>query len=104
MASLTDVVIVEQSLDSQLPQIIGLSFSQVQGQYIMLECNRQGICISTGSACQVGMQGPSRTMLAIGKTPAEATQFVRLSFGEATTKSDVEKTINVIKKIVESVW
>src|SRR5699024_4342652 len=103
MASLRDLVTVEQSLESQLPQIVGLSFSQVQGQYIMLECNRQGICISTGSACQVGMQGPSRSMLAIGKTPAEATQFVRLSFGQATGKSDIEKTIKVIKDIVEAV-
>ena len=33
----------------------------------MLECNRRGIAISTGSACQVGKQGPSKTMLAIGK-------------------------------------
>lgn len=33
----------------------------------MLECNRRGIAISTGSACQVGKQEPSKTMLAIGK-------------------------------------
>ena len=33
----------------------------------MLECNRHGIAISTGSACQVGKQEPSKTMLAIGK-------------------------------------
>src|SRR5699024_8009152 len=38
----------------QLPHIIGLSFSRVEGQYIMLECNRNGIAISTGTACQVG--------------------------------------------------
>lgn len=103
MAALAPYVTVEQSLEGQLPQIVGLSFSQVQGQHIMLECNRQGICISTGSACQVGMQGPSRTMLAIGKTRAEATQFVRLSFGKATTISDIEKTVKVIREIVERV-
>ena len=43
----------------------------------MLECNRHGIAISTGSACQVGKQEPSKTMLAIGKTYEEAKQYVR---------------------------
>ena len=43
----------------------------------MLECNRRGIAISTGSACQVGKQEPSKTMLAIGKTYEEAKQYVR---------------------------
>lgn len=46
----------------------------------MLECNRRGIAISTGSACQVGKQEPSKTMLAIGKTYEEAKQYVRFSF------------------------
>jgi len=103
IGDLKEAVKVEQSLENQLPQIIALSFLHVQGQHIMLECNRHGICISTGSACQAGMQEPSRTMLAIGKTAAQATQYVRLSLGKATTEADIEKTLEVIKEIVENV-
>lgn len=55
----------------------------------MLECNRHGIAISTGSACQVGKQEPSKTMLAIGKTYEEAKQYVRFSFGQQTTKDQL---------------
>lgn len=86
----------------QLPHIIGLSFSRVEGQYIMLECNRNGIAISTGTACQVGMQTPSRTMLVMGKSEEEAKQFVRISFGKATTEAEIDQATQVLKEIVHT--
>ena len=98
----TDKVIVEGSMEHQLAHIIGLSFLQVQGQYIMLECNRYGIAISTGTACQVGMQSPSRTMLAIGKAESEAKQFIRISLGKMTTESEIDQTIEVLERILQN--
>lgn len=83
----------------QIPQIIGLSFGKLQGQYIMLECNKKGIAISTGSACQVGQQSPSRTIMALGKSKDEANQFVRISFGKMTTKQEIDRLIDVLGKI-----
>ena len=70
---------VEGHSTSCLPHIIGVTIKGIEGQYTMLECNRRGIAISTGSACQVGKQEPSKTMLAIGKTYEEAKQYVRFS-------------------------
>ena len=55
----------------------------------MLELNQQGFAVSTGSACQIGKQNPSKTMIAIGKSEEEAHQFVRLSFGKNTTVDDI---------------
>ena len=99
---LSDKIMVEQSLEAQLPQIIGLTCLHVQGQYMMLECNRHGICISTGSACQVGMESPSRTMLAIGKSESEAKCFIRISLGSKTTKEELERTVIVMQRIFQS--
>ncbi|WP_285765527.1 IscS subfamily cysteine desulfurase [Peribacillus sp. SI8-4] len=75
----------------QLPHILALTFPGLQGQYIMLELNRRGFAVSTGSACQIGKQEPSKTMMAIGKSEEEAHQFVRLSFGKHTTAADMHK-------------
>jgi len=91
---------VEGHPTEQLPHIIGLSCNKVQGQYIMLECNRYGIAISTGSACQVGQQEPSRTMLATGKTVDIANSFIRLSFGLQTKEEEVDKVVTVIEKVM----
>lgn len=99
LAPLQDKITVEAHPNAQLPNIIGLTFRNVQGQHIMLECNRYGIAISTGSACQVGEQNPSRMMLAVGKTVEEANSFVRLSFGLTTTEAHVDEVCNVLERI-----
>ncbi|MFE4242841.1 IscS subfamily cysteine desulfurase [Peribacillus butanolivorans] len=80
---------VIEASNQQLPHILALTFSGLQGQYIMLELNQQGFAVSTGSACQIGKQNPSKTMIAIGKSEEEAHQFVRLSFGKNTTVDDI---------------
>lgn len=100
LKAVTDHVVIEGDDVNQLDNIIGLSFLQAQGQYIMLECNRYGVAISTGTACQVGEQNPSRTMMSLGKTEDEAKQLVRVSFGKKTTEAEVDEAINVLKKIV----
>lgn len=84
-----------------LPHVLGLRIPKMEGQYVMLECNRYGIAISTGSACQVGEQSPSRTMIAIGRSVAESKQFIRLSFGQQTTAEEIQKTATVFQKIIE---
>lgn len=84
----------------QLPSIIGVTISGIQGQYVMLECNRRGIAISTGSACQVGQQAPSRTMQAIGRSAEEAKQFIRISLGKNTTTEDIDKLVEAFRQIV----
>jgi len=84
----------------QLPHIIGLVFPKVEGQYVMLECNKRHIHVSTGSACQVGMQSPSRTLLSIGMNEIEAKQLVRISFGKDTTETELMQCIDVFKELV----
>lgn len=85
----------------RLEHIIGLSVAGIEGQYIMLECNRYGAAISTGSACAVGMQKPSKTLLAIGKSSEEAKQFIRLSLGKLTTEAEIEETITIFQRLLK---
>ncbi|MBS2771555.1 IscS subfamily cysteine desulfurase [Anoxybacillus rupiensis] len=94
-------VAIEGHPDAHLPNILGLSVQGMEGQYAMLECNRYGIAISTGSACQVGKQAPSRTMIAIGKEEDEAKQFVRISFGKWTTLNEIDRLLTVLETICQ---
>ncbi|MDP7977452.1 IscS subfamily cysteine desulfurase [Bacillus multifaciens] len=90
---------IEGHSTSCLPHIIGVTIKGIEGQYTMLECNRRGIAISTGSACQIGKQVPSKTMLAIGKEYDEAKQYIRFSFGHQTTIEHIDATIHAIAEI-----
>lgn len=84
----------------QLPHIAGVLVDGFEGQHILLACNEAGLAISTGSACQVGMQGPSRSIMALGYSEVQARQFVRLSFGEGTRFSDVDEFVDVLRGIL----
>lgn len=92
--SLPYEVIIEADHDQTVPNIMGIRFPGMEGQFLMLECNQAGMGISTGSACKVGSEEPSIAMKALKRSTQEAQQFVRLSFGRATKK-------NVIPEIVE---
>ncbi|ALC89811.1 cysteine desulfurase [Bacillus sp. FJAT-18017] len=77
--------------DQQYPAIIGLGIAGIEGQWLMLECNRLGYAISTGTACHSGMLSPSKTMQAIGIDGKQAKEFVRISFGTTTSENDAKK-------------
>lgn len=93
-------IFIEGHPVSSLPNIVAVTIQGIEGQYTMLECNRSGIAISVGSACQIGKQEPSRTMLAIGKEPEEAKQYVRFSLGKYTTKQEIETTLQVLRTMI----
>jgi cysteine desulfurase len=76
---------------SQIPGIVGMSIKGVEGQFVMLECNRRGYAISTGTACNVGMMSPSKTMTAMGTMGKDAKEFFRISFGRGTSHDDVKE-------------
>lgn len=97
----TDVVI-EGGDDEGLPHIVGLRLKGIEGQYVMNELNQKGIAVSTGSACSIGQQNPSKTLKAIGRTDDEARELVRISFGRHTTKEELEKTALVIHSILST--
>jgi cysteine desulfurase len=74
----------------------------IEGQYMMLECNRFGYAISTGSACQVGMQAPSRTILALGYDEQKAKQYIRISLGAQTSSEEVQSFARQLINIIEN--
>jgi len=97
-------IAIEGHPNHVLPNIVGLRIHGIEGQYTMLECNRYGIAISTGSACQVGKQAPSRAMIATGKKEGEAKEFVRVSLGRLTTVHDIETFVTILERICKQFY
>lgn len=91
---------VEGHPENSVPNILGLRFPGMEGQFFMLECNQAGIAISTGSACQAGMDAPNKTMIATGKTEQEAREFVRLSFGKKNQEDQIPLIIEKMNAIL----
>lgn len=89
-------VFVEGIREHQLPSIVGSCLKGVEGQLVMLKLNEKGICISTGSACDIHSDSGTKAILAMGHSETAARQFFRVSFGMNTTKQDVEMLGNCL--------
>ncbi|MEQ8524207.1 IscS subfamily cysteine desulfurase [Gracilimonas sp.] len=94
-------VVVEEHPSQKVPNILGLRFPGMEGQFFMLECSQSGLAISTGSACQVGSEKPNKTMTAIGKDEQEAREFVRLSFGKENQTEQIPQIIEKMSGILK---
>jgi cysteine desulfurase len=104
IASLSDVretiEIFGAQGDEQLPAIVGMAIKGLEGQFVLLECNRNGFAISTGTACHTGMLSPAKTMSAMGINGKEAKEFIRISFGRETGQGDVAELGKTLASII----
>ncbi|EDL62505.1 aminotransferase class V-fold PLP-dependent enzyme, partial [Bacillus sp. SG-1] len=96
------LMVVEAPGDNQLPQVIGLCIKGLQGQWVMLECNRRGFGISTGSACQTGQPAISKTIQAFGLSEETGKEFIRISLGKDTEKEDVTELVQALADIAKT--
>lgn len=76
-------------------------FRFIEGESLMILLDLSGIAASSGSACTSGALAPSHVLLAIGRPKDIARGSIRLTLSDETTKDDIDKTVDVLKKSVE---
>lgn len=86
--------------NNRLPHIANVSFDYVEGEGLVLELDRMGVMVSTGSACSSTSLEPSHVLLAMGLDHRQAHGSLRFSVGRWTTKSDIDYVLMVLPKIV----
>lgn len=83
------------------PNNANFSFSNVEGESLLIMLDAEGIAASTGSACSSGSLEPSHVLLSLGMKAEEAHGSLRLTLGKHTTKKEIEYTISKLKSIIE---
>lgn len=78
-----------------------ISFEGVEGESILMMLDREGIYVSTGSACASGSLSPSHVLLAMGMDAEVAHSTIRFTFGKSTTKEDIDYVVEKLRKIVK---
>ncbi len=74
-----------------LPGLVSLSFTGLDGHALAADLDQQGFAVGTGSACADSKLEPSRALLAMGLTRAEALGTVRVSMGRLTDEQVVDE-------------
>jgi cysteine desulfurase len=80
--------------------IVNLRFAGVDGEAVLHELDREGITVSTGSACSAASPGPSHVLIAMGLRPEDAHASVRFSLGGEGAVADVERIIEVTPTVI----
>ncbi|HLC66063.1 MAG TPA: cysteine desulfurase family protein [Candidatus Nanoarchaeia archaeon] len=80
---------------------VSLGFKHVEADSLLALLDEQGICVSTGSACESYSLEPSHVLQAM-KVPAEYAQgTLRFTLSRYTTKDELDKTVEILKAAVE---
>ncbi|MGW6277327.1 cysteine desulfurase family protein [Kribbella sp. NPDC055071] len=85
----------------RLPNNAHLSFSDCEGDSLLLLLDARGIEVSTGSACNAGVAEPSHVLLAMGYDDQRARGSLRFTLGHTTTAADIDAVLTNIGPVVE---
>lgn len=86
-----------------LPGIISLTIPGVSSEAMLMRLDERGICASAGSACASGSLEPSKVLLAMGLSEANAQSTLRFSFSVRNTKEEVEAAATCLAQVATSI-
>ncbi len=84
----------------RLPNSVNVSFSDVEGETLLLNLDMHGIAASSGSACTTGSTEPSHVLTALGLSHAKVNGSLRLSLGKSNDEAQIDRTIDVLEESV----
>jgi cysteine desulfurase len=74
-------------------------YYRVDPEAMLMFLDINGVAASNGAACTSGTLKPSHVMLSAGKSIEDASGTIRFSFNPNNTKSEIDYTIDVLKKL-----
>ena len=85
----------------RIPNNAHFTFLGVNGEDLIIKLDENGIAASTGSACSVHVQKESHVLRAMGFSHDQITGSLRLTVGILNTELEIEKTVEILKKVVK---
>jgi cysteine desulfurase len=87
----------------RLPNTSNIAFENANGELLMNFLDKEGICVSTGSACHSKDHRASAVLEAMDVPFSYAMGSIRFSLGRYNTADEVEKALKIIPDIVKKV-
>ena len=84
----------------RLANTLQFGIAGLDGEWLVMELDKRGIAVSSGSACHSGSGEPSHVLTAMGLEPAVAKGALRVSFGAGNTEADAAAVAAALRDIV----
>ena len=85
----------------RLPNTVQLAIAGIDGETLLMQLDRAGIAVSSGSACSSGKTGPSHVLMAMGVDAELAGGAIRVSLGRDTMEADIDLLLTALGQQVE---
>ena len=87
----------------RLPNIASFCFEGVSGEAVLLELERRGVIVSSGSACAAGSNEPSHVLTACGFSAELAQTAIRFSFSHLTSQAELQQAAAALREAIAAV-
>jgi cysteine desulfurase len=87
----------------RLPNTVQFGIPQIDGEMMLMNLDKKGFSISSGSACSSGGNLPSSVLVAMQIESGLAKSALRVSLGITNTVADIYEFINQLKALVYQV-
>ena len=98
LSAMQGVSIFSQNV-ARLPNTLMFAIDGIDGEALLMQLDRKGFAVSSGSACDSAKTDPSHVLLAMGIEPLTARGAIRVSVGEQNTSEDVQQFIAALTEI-----
>ena len=83
----------------RLPNTVQFGVQGIHGETLLLNLDRAGLAVSSGSACHSQVNEPSHVLTAMGIPADEALTAIRVSFGKDSTTEDVKQLLTTLQTL-----
>lgn len=87
--------------EHRLPNTTNIGFEALEAEAVLMLLSKEGVCVSSGSACSSGSLEPSHVLKAMGIDPRIAHGAVRFSLSRFTTDEEIERTLEIVPAAIE---
>ena len=85
----------------RLPNTVQFGVRGFDGETLLMQLDRMGIAVSSGSACTSGKTEPSHVLMAMGVDAEVARGAIRISLGKDTTQADIDTLLAALVQQVK---
>ena len=86
----------------RLPGYLSLSVAGIEAESLLLALDTEGVCVSSGSACNAKAMKPSYVLQAIGLDPHWAQGTLLFTVGLSTQREEIATVLEVFPKVLKT--
>lgn len=91
------------ALHAMLPNTLNVCLPGAPSDVLLEALDLEGVAVSAGAACHSGAIAPSRVLLAMGLSQAEARSSLRLSVGLGVDEAQIDRVLSLLPDLVSRV-